>query len=184
VVLVAGFPQSCYAWRRVLPILARHHHVVAVDLPGQGDSDKPSDGYDTSTAAKRLRSLIQELGLERYILVGHDVGSWIGYAYAHQFQNEMRGLVLLDGNFPGVTLQPTLTLGPDNWRNWHFLFNPIPDLPEALLQGRERILIEWFSAARPPTGPLPSPPLTSTSTNASTRTSAASGECSATTGLS
>jgi pimeloyl-ACP methyl ester carboxylesterase len=53
-------------------------------------------------------------------------------------------VVLLDGNIPGVTLQPNLTLGPDNWRNWHFLFNPIPDLPEALLQGRERILIEWF----------------------------------------
>lgn len=144
VVLMAGFPQSCYAWRRVLPILAQHHTVYAVDLPGQGDSDKPNDGYDTATAAKRLRLLVQELGLERYILVGHDIGGWIGYAYAHQFQSEMRGLVLLDGNIPGVTLQPTLTLGPDNWRNWHFLFNPIPDLPEALLQGRERILIEWF----------------------------------------
>ncbi len=52
--------------------------------------------------------------------------------------------MFLDGNIPGVTLQSTLSLGPDNWRNWHFLFNPIPDLPEALLQGRERILIEWF----------------------------------------
>ena len=52
--------------------------------------------------------------------------------------------MLLDGNIPGVTLQPTITLGPDNWRNWHFLFNPIADLPEALFQGRERILIEWF----------------------------------------
>ncbi len=144
VVLVAGFPQSCYAWRRVLPILAQRHTVFAVDLLGQGDSDKPIDGYDTQTAARRLRTLIEELELERYVLVGHDIGSWIGYAYAHQFQDEMRGLVLLDGNIPGVTLQPTITLGPDNWRNWHFLFNPIPDLPEALLQGRERVLIEWF----------------------------------------
>jgi pimeloyl-ACP methyl ester carboxylesterase len=144
VVLVAGFPQSCYAWRRVMPLLAEHHTVVAVDLPGQGDSDKPASGYDTLTTARRLRELITALSLKRYVLVGHDIGSWVGYAYAHEFQREMRGLVLLDGNIPGVTLQSTLTLGPDNWRNWHFLFNPIPDLPEALLEGRERILIEWF----------------------------------------
>ncbi len=52
--------------------------------------------------------------------------------------------MLLDANIPGVTLRPTLTLAPDNWRSWHFLFNAVPDLPEALFAGRERILIEWF----------------------------------------
>lgn len=144
VVLVAGFPQSCYAWRRVMPLLARHFKVIAVDLPGQGYSDKPVDGYDTQTTSHRLHGLLAVLGETRYTLVGHDVGSWLGYAYAHLYAHELNGLVLLDGNIPGVTLQPTLTLGPDNWRNWHFLFNPIPDLPEALLAGRERILIEWF----------------------------------------
>ncbi|NEW72685.1 alpha/beta fold hydrolase [Streptomyces rhizosphaericus] len=144
IVLVAGFPQSCYAWRRLMPLLADRFHVIAVDLPGQGDSDKPVDGYDTLTTGKRLRSLLKVLGEDWYVLVGHDVGAWVGYAYAHQFAADLRGVVLLDGNIPGVTLRPTITLGPDNWRNWHFLFNPIPDLPEALLQGRERILIEWF----------------------------------------
>ncbi|MFS7873672.1 alpha/beta fold hydrolase [Streptomyces asiaticus] len=144
IVLVAGFPQSCYAWRHLMPLLADRFHVIAVDLPGQGDSDKPVDGYDTLTTGKRLRSLLKVLGEDWYVLVGHDVGAWVGYAYAHQFAADLRGVVLLDGNIPGVTLRPTITLGPDNWRNWHFLFNPIPDLPEALLQGRERILIEWF----------------------------------------
>jgi pimeloyl-ACP methyl ester carboxylesterase len=144
VVLVAGFPQSCYAWRRVMPLLAKHFKVIAVDLPGQGDSEKPANGYDTLTTSKRLQALLDTLGEERYVYVGHDVGSWVGYAHAHQFQHKLRGVALLDGNIPGVTLQSTLTLGADNWRNWHFLFNPIPDLPEALLQGRERILIEWF----------------------------------------
>jgi pimeloyl-ACP methyl ester carboxylesterase len=87
---------------------------------------------------------LHTLGEDRYVLVGHDVGSWVGYPYAHQFAADLRGLVLLDGNIPGVTLQSAITLGPDNWRNWHFLFNSVPDLPEALLEGRERILIEWF----------------------------------------
>lgn len=144
VVLVAGFPQSWYAWRKVMPLLAKDHHVIAVDLPGQGDSEKPVGGYDTATTSARLHALLAELGQDRYVLVGHDIGSWVSYPYAHRFPEELRGLVLLDANIPGVTLQPTLTLGPDNWRNWHFLFNPIPDLPEALLAGRERILIEWF----------------------------------------
>ncbi|MFL4901673.1 alpha/beta fold hydrolase [Streptomyces sp. MMS24-I2-30] len=148
IVLVAGFPQSCYAWRRLMPLLADRFHVIAVDLPGQGDSDKPVNGYDTLTTGKRLRSLLKVLGEDRYVLVGHDVGAWVGYAYAHQFAADLRGVVLLDGNIPGVTLRPTITLGPDNWRNWHFLFNPIPDLPEALLQGRERILIEWFFSGK------------------------------------
>lgn len=56
----------------------------------------------------------------------------------------MRGIALIDGNIPGVTLDPTITLGPDNWRKFHFLFNTVQDLPEALLAGRERILLEWF----------------------------------------
>ena len=144
VVLVAGFPQSVYAWRRVVPLLAAHHHVLAVDLPGQGDSDKPVGGYDTWTTAERLHALLAQVGEDRYVLVGHDIGSWVGYPYAHRYPEQLRGLALLDGNIPGVTLRPTITLGPDNWRNWHFLFNPIPDLPEALLAGRERVLVEWF----------------------------------------
>jgi pimeloyl-ACP methyl ester carboxylesterase len=41
IVLVAGYPQSVYAWRRVIPLLAQNYHVIALDLPGQGDSDKP-----------------------------------------------------------------------------------------------------------------------------------------------
>ena len=144
IVLVAGFPQSAYAWRRVMPLLARNFTVLAVDLPGQGDSDKPVGGYDTHTTAGRLHRMLESVGQSDCVYVGHDVGAWVGYSYAHHFPERLRGLVLLDANIPGVTLQPTLTLGPDNWRNWHFLFNSIPDLPEALLAGRERILIEWF----------------------------------------
>jgi len=144
VVLLAGFPQSWYAWRRVMPILGEHFTVIAVDLPGQGDSEKPLDGYDTRATGRKINSLLNLLGHKRYVLVGHDIGSWVAYPYAYEYASELRGVVLLDANIPGITLQPTLTLGPDNWRNWHFLFNPIPDLPEALLQGRERVLIEWF----------------------------------------
>ena len=118
-----------------MPLLGEHFTVIAIDLPGQGDSEKPLDGYDTRTTGQRLNALLHLLGHTRYVLIGHDIGSWVAYTYAYEYASELRGVVLLDGNIPGITLQPTLTLGPDNWRNWHFLFNPIPDLPEALLQG-------------------------------------------------
>jgi pimeloyl-ACP methyl ester carboxylesterase len=145
VILLAGFPQSWYAWRRVMPILAPRYSVIAIDLPGQGDSDKPSGGYDTRTTGERINALIKTLGHNRYFMAGHDIGSWVAYPYAARYPDELARLVLLDANIPGVTLRSTIQLGfEQNWRTWHFLFNTIPDLPEALLQGRERVLIEWF----------------------------------------
>ncbi|MFK4548093.1 pimeloyl-ACP methyl ester carboxylesterase [Streptomyces tendae] len=144
IVLVAGFPQNVHAWRHVIPLLARNWHVVAVDLPGQGDSEKPLDGYDTWTAAERLHGLLAELGHERYLLVGHDIGSWVSYPFAHRYPESLTGVVFIDGNIAGLSLPETVPVGPDGWRSWHFLFNAIPDLPEALVAGRERILIEWF----------------------------------------
>ncbi len=145
VVLIAGFPQTVYAWRKVIPLLSEHYDVIALDLPGQGDSDKPTAGYDTATAARRVNGFLKTIGVGRHFLVGHDVGSWVAYPYAHEFKTELDGVVFLDANIPGVTLQPFINVAdPDYWRNWHFLFNIVEDLPEALLKDRERFLIEWF----------------------------------------
>jgi pimeloyl-ACP methyl ester carboxylesterase len=144
VFLLAGFPQSCYAWRKVMPLLTPQHRVVAVDLPGQGDSDKPPDGYDTETTAARIHALAKAYGDEPYFLVGHDIGAWVTYPYAAHYPETLRGAVLIDGNIPAVSLKPTITIGPDQWRSWHFLFNSVADLPEVLLHGRERVLIDWF----------------------------------------
>ena len=60
-VLLAGFPQSWYAWRHVMARLAEHYFIVAPDLPGQGDSDKPYCGYDTLSLASRVQGLLQAL---------------------------------------------------------------------------------------------------------------------------
>ena len=145
VVLMTGFPQSWYAWRRVMPLLSDRYKVVAIDLPGQGDSDKPASGYDTRTTGERINALLKTLDHAAYFMAGHDIGSWIAYPYVARYPNEVKRLVLLDANIPGVTLRSTIQLGfEQNLRSWHFLFNTVPDLPEALLQGRERVLIQWF----------------------------------------
>ena len=151
VILLAGFPESSYAWRKAIPELASHYHILAVDLPGQGDSDRPVDGYDTSTVAKRLDLFLSGLGLDRFHLAGHDVGSWVAFTYAGTFSSKIETLTVIDAGIPGISLRPEIRL--EEARNrWHFLFQQIPELAETVIDGREQAYISWFflnKAARP-----------------------------------
>ncbi|WP_321817283.1 MULTISPECIES: alpha/beta hydrolase [unclassified Paraburkholderia] len=144
-VLLAGFPESWFAWRKVMGLLAPTYRIVALDLPGQGDSDRPADGYDTKTLAKHVHGLLEQLGVTRYFLAAHDVGAWVAYPYAALFGNEIRRLALLDAGIPGITLPTALPTAPDRvWRTWHFAFHLLPDLPETLIAGKEREYLDWF----------------------------------------
>ena len=145
VVLLAGFPESWFAWRKLMPLLSPAYRLIAPDLPGQGDSDRPLDGYDTQTLATRIHGLLQQLGIRQYFLVAHDVGAWVAYSYAALFGDEVRRLVLMDAGIPGITLPEVLPTAPDRaWRTWHFAFHSLPDLPEMLIAGREREYLDWF----------------------------------------
>lgn len=144
-VLLAGFPESWFAWRHVMAHLAGRYRIVAIDLPGQGDSDKPLSGYDTQTVARRLHAFIDSLALGPYYLAAHDVGAWVAFPYAMMFGDEIRALTLMDAGIPGVSLPEMLPSSSDkSWKTWHFSFHAVTDLPEALLQGRERLYLEWF----------------------------------------
>ena len=72
--LVHGWPETWYAWRLLMPALARDFQVIAVDQRGIGLSDKPADGYDTGTLAGDLVALMDALGHQRFAVVGHDTG--------------------------------------------------------------------------------------------------------------
>lgn len=145
VVLLAGFPQSSYAWRDVIPRLASRFHVIAPDLPGQGDSDFPASGYDTGNVAASIVALLHSLGIERFHLVGHDIGAWVAWSLAARHPKKVIRLALLDGGIPGITLPEMLPMVGDNaWKTWHFGFHCVDDLPEALITGREAIYLDWF----------------------------------------
>ena len=145
VVLLAGFPESWYAWRKIMPLLGSVYRVIAPDLPGQGDSDRPAGGYDTQSLAVAVHGLLQQIGVDRYFLVAHDVGAWVAYPYAALFGSEVRRLVLMDAGIPGITLPDALPTAPERaWRTWHFAFHALPDLPELLLSGRESEYLDWF----------------------------------------
>jgi len=145
VVLLAGFPESWFAWRKVMPPLAGRYEVIALDLPGQGDSDRPADGYDTQALATTVHHLLHKIGVHRFFLAGHDIGAWVAFTYAALFGGDVRRLALMDAGIPGITLPDTLPATPERgWRTWHFAFHQIPDLPETLITGREREYLDWF----------------------------------------
>ncbi|MEV4148008.1 alpha/beta fold hydrolase [Amycolatopsis sp. NPDC049691] len=82
VVLLAGFPQTWWAWRKAMPGLAARFRVIAIDLPGQGHSDRPHDSYDTHTVASRIQAAVTALDVPKYWLVAHDIGAWVAFSLA------------------------------------------------------------------------------------------------------
>jgi len=140
VVLLHGWPQTWHEWRRVIPLLATRHRVIAPDLRGLGDSSRPLDGYDSRTLGADVAELaIRHLGVERFHLVGHDWGGPTAFALACQFPDAVRSLTVVDVTVPGIG--PDLSQGG---RRWHHAFHMTPDLPERLVEGRERDYLAWF----------------------------------------
>jgi pimeloyl-ACP methyl ester carboxylesterase len=138
--LVHGWPQTWYAWRMLMPALARDFSVVAVDQRGIGLSDKPPGGYDTATLASDLVALMDALGHQRFALYGTDVGMPIAYALAADHPDRVDRLAVSEAPLPGISPSPPLFLPPGlNERLWHLAFNQLPKVNEQLVTGREDI---------------------------------------------
>ena len=149
VVLLAGFPQTWWAWRTVMPALAERFHVIAVDLPGQGHSERPHGSYDTHTVAAHVQAALSALDVPTYWLVAHDIGAWVAFSLALKYEEHLHGVALLDAGIPGITLPESVPLDPERaWKTWHFAFHLVPELPETLLTGRERDYVDWFLRAK------------------------------------
>lgn len=151
VVLLHGFAQTCHEWQRnVIPALAKRYTVVAPDLRGAGDSEKPPSGYDKKTMAEDVYQLVHhELGFKRILLAGHDFGAHTAYAYAGAHQEDVRRLVILDTILAGFGYEQAMQhpFATDGLGRsiWHIGFLDSPyGLPEALIRGRERMFLSWF----------------------------------------
>jgi pimeloyl-ACP methyl ester carboxylesterase len=141
VVLLHGWPQTWFCWRKVIPLLAKRYMVVAPDLRGLGDSSRPSSGYDKRTVSDDVHRLMQdELGIDQFYLAGHDWGGVTAYSLAAHHPESVAALAVVDVTIPG-------TGGTDisqGGRRWHHGFHRTPGLPEALVAGREDIYLGWF----------------------------------------
>jgi pimeloyl-ACP methyl ester carboxylesterase len=148
VVLIHGFPETWWEWRDVMPLLAAAGwRVIAVDYRGAGNSTKPAGGYDKRTMASDIRALLRDhLGiLDSVAVVGHDIGAMVAFAYAAQFRAETSHLSLLDSVLPGTAGFERMRSVP---RVWHFSFHAVRDLPELLVQGREREYLRFMIEQR------------------------------------
>ena len=154
--LVHGWPQTWYAWRMLMPALARDFSVVAVDQRGIGLSGKPTGGYDTATLASDLVALMDALGHQRFALYGTDVGMPIAYALAADHRSRVDRLVVSEAPLPGISPSPPLFLPPQlNERLWHLAFNQLPKVNEQLVRGREDIFFGAEFDASAGTNKLP-----------------------------
>lgn len=144
ILLVHGFPQTSYQFKHVItPISDAGYRVIAPDYRGAGLSSKPLARYDKFQMAEDLHILIQShLGIKEKIhIVGHDIGGMIAVPYTFRYTGDVASLTWGECPLPGTQIYEAVKGTPDVF---HFVFHQIPDLPEALIAGREREYIKHF----------------------------------------
>jgi haloacetate dehalogenase len=142
VVLLHGFPETSYAWRYQIPELAKSYRVIAPDLRGYGATDKPASGYDKRNMAKDVRELMRALNIGKVALVGHDRGARVATRFAKDHRDAIDRLVVMD-NVPTRIVARDFDASTAK-AYWFFMFHLVPDLPEALIAGREDIWLQHF----------------------------------------
>ena len=133
VVLLHGFPEFWYSWRYQIPFLAEHGYtVVAPDLRGYNDTDKPRNGYDVPTLLRDIAGLIRGLGQDQAIIVGHDWGGGLAWQFAIHYPYMTSRLIVINAPHPSAMRREFRTLKQLR-KSWYIFFFQIPWLPEAFL---------------------------------------------------
>ncbi|WP_249225542.1 alpha/beta fold hydrolase [Tardiphaga alba] len=142
VILLHGFPETSFAWRFQIPVLAQKYRVIAPDLRGYGETDKPASGYDKRTMAMDIVALLKELGLGKIALVGHDRGARVATRFAKDHPGLVDRLVVMD-NVPTRVVAREINARIAK-AYWFFFFHLVPDLPEMLIRDREDLWLRHF----------------------------------------
>ena len=145
VLLLHGFPQSHVMWHRIAPELAREHTVVAADLRGYGDSDRPDAGADHAGYAFRAMAadqvgLMAALGFDRFTVIGHDRGARVTHRMALDHPDRVERLALLDILPTAYVYANVDRTFATAYYHWFFLIQPA-DLPERLIGGDPRYFL-------------------------------------------
>jgi pimeloyl-ACP methyl ester carboxylesterase len=145
-VLLPGWPQTWWQFHKILPALAERYRVFAIDMRGQNGSAKPAGGYDKKTMARDVFELTRKLGLGQVNLAGHDIGAMVAHSFAVNHPAGVRKLALLDVSHPDESLydQPLMPRPGHGFSLWWFAFNQVQGLPEKLVSGRARHLVDYF----------------------------------------
>ena len=139
VLLLHGFGDTGDMWQPLAEVLAADHMVIVPDLRGMGLSTHPEGGYEKTSQARDLASILDRLAVDQVMLVTHDIGNMVGYAVAAQFPQRVTKWIVMDAPLPGLGTWEKQLVNP---LVWHFNFRG-PDV-ERLVAGRERILLDRF----------------------------------------
>jgi pimeloyl-ACP methyl ester carboxylesterase len=141
VILIHGWPQDWYEFRKVMPRLAKKFTVISVDLRGVGGSSATPGGYDAANMAEDVYQLSQQLKLDHVYVAGHDIGGAVAYAFVRLHPTAARGVMILEAPLAGIEPWEELKHDPTFW---HSGFHQTPDLPEKLIAGRQSIYFKHF----------------------------------------
>lgn len=139
VVMLHGFGDTGDMWEPLAVAMMRTHTVVVPDLRGMGLSSHPDDGYDKKIEAQDIAQVVDYFLKSNVVLVTHDIGNMVGYAFAAQYPGRVTRWVAMDAPLPGVGNWDAQLSNP---KTWHFNFHG-PD-EERLVAGRERIFLDRF----------------------------------------
>ncbi|RMI32879.1 alpha/beta fold hydrolase [Nocardia stercoris] len=149
VLLLHGWPQNWRAWTAIMELgAADGNRMIALDLPGIGGSAGARTDGSTVAMAETVHAVAADLELERYTLVGHDIGGMVGYSLLRAYP-EIARAVVMDTVIPGIAPWDRALADP---RLWHFGFHAVPGLPETLVAGHQRRYFDHIfatAAARP-----------------------------------
>jgi pimeloyl-ACP methyl ester carboxylesterase len=146
VVLLPGWPRTWWEFHKIMPGLAATHRVLAVDIRGMGQSAKPEAGYDKKTMAADIAALLRHLGHATADVVGSDIGAMVAQSLAVNHPDLVRTVTLLDVAHPEESWfqLPLLPQPGQPFHLWWFAFNQVRGLPERLLAGQARELVDYL----------------------------------------
>ncbi|MDZ8071102.1 MAG: alpha/beta hydrolase [Nostoc sp. DedQUE08] len=141
--MLHGFPEFWYSWRHQIPEFAQNFKVVALDLRGYNDSDKPNEqsAYVMDDFIKDVEGVIKGLGYQKCVLVGHDWGGAIAWNFAYTHPEMLEQLIILNLPHPAKFAQGLRTPQQLLRSNYVFFFQ-LPWIPELLLQSSDYQAIE------------------------------------------
>jgi pimeloyl-ACP methyl ester carboxylesterase len=143
VLLVHGFPETWWTFRKLIPLLAARHRVYAVDLRGFGDSDNGPGTYDSKTSAEDLHLLIEDLNVGPVHLTGQDISGATVLRLAVTHPEDVLSFTAIEMGLPGFGLEKLADV--THGGTWHIGVLAAPGIPEMLLAGREREFLGQFA---------------------------------------
>ncbi|NJO71924.1 MAG: alpha/beta hydrolase, partial [Oscillatoriales cyanobacterium RM1_1_9] len=135
ILMLHGFPEFWYSWRHQIPEFASHYKVVALDMRGYNDSDKPREvsAYRPEAVIADIKAVIEALDYEQCILVGHDWGGAIAWGFAYAYPEMVEKLIVLNIPHPAKFKDGLWNL-EQLQKSWYIFFFQLPILPELFLQ--------------------------------------------------